>query len=59
MDLEIQPAPSPEERAAILSALEQLLADGSEPSAHRSPWRATGIRENAPDESPGRPAEPA
>ena len=50
MEAEIRPEPSPEERAAILAALERLLADDSGPPAYRSSWRAAGIRENL-DES--------
>jgi hypothetical protein len=57
MDLEIEPEPSPEERAAILAALDEQLAQGSDPSAYRSVWRATGVRENVLDESPDEPAE--
>jgi hypothetical protein len=44
MEAEIRPEPTPVERAAILAALERLLADG--PPAHRSAWREAGIREN-------------
>ncbi len=57
MDLEIEPEPSPEERAAILAALGEQLAQGSDPSAYRSAWRATGVRENVLDESPDEPAD--
>ena len=50
MNLEITPEPSPEERAAIVAALEQLRAE-----AERGPgaWWETGLRENleeGPDE---------
>jgi hypothetical protein len=48
MDAEIRPEPTPVERAAILAALERLLAAG--PPAYRSAWREAGIRENL-DES--------
>lgn len=48
MDPEIRPEPTQEERAAILAALERLLA-GDAP-AYRSAWREAGIRENL-DES--------
>lgn len=57
MEREIRPEPSPEERAAILAALERLLGDDSGPPAHRSAWRAAGIRENL-DESADELAEP-
>jgi hypothetical protein len=43
---EIKPEPSPEERAAILAALERLLAADTGPTAYRSAWRGAGIREN-------------
>jgi hypothetical protein len=46
---EIRPEPSPEERAAILAALERLLADDSVPPAYRSAWRDQGIRESLDD----------
>jgi hypothetical protein len=57
MEPEIKPEPSPEERAAILAALERLLADDSGPPAYRSAWREAGILENL-DESPDELAEP-
>lgn len=44
MEAEIRPEPTPVERAAIIAALERLLADG--PPAYRSAWREAGIREN-------------
>ena len=50
MEPEITPEPTPEERAAILAALERLLAEDSGPFAYRSAWREAGIRENL-DES--------
>jgi hypothetical protein len=50
MEPEIRPDPSPEERAAILAALERLLSVDSRPPAYRSAWREVGIRENL-DES--------
>jgi hypothetical protein len=46
MDAEIRPEPGPEEREAILAALEELLAEEGLPAAYRSAWRAEGIREN-------------
>jgi hypothetical protein len=46
MELEIRPEPTPEERAAILVALERLFSDGAAPPAYRSAWREAGIREN-------------
>jgi hypothetical protein len=41
---EIKPDPSPEERAAILKALDASAAD-STPEAYRSGWRREGIGE--------------
>jgi hypothetical protein len=57
VDVAIEPEPSPEERAAILAALEEQLAEHSGSSAYRSAWRESGVRENALDESPGEPAD--
>lgn len=47
MNFEIVPEPTPEERAAIVAALEQLLAD-----EERGPgaWWEAGLRENVEDE---------
>jgi hypothetical protein len=47
---EITPEPSPEERAAILAALQDQSADEGAPPAYRSLWRRDGIRENVEDE---------
>lgn len=49
MEPEIRPEPSPEQRAAILAALERLLAEDSLPPAYRSSWREAGILENLYD----------
>lgn len=49
MEPQIRPAPEPEERAAILAALERLLHDERVPSAYRSAWREAGVRENVDD----------
>lgn len=49
MEPEIRPAPEPEERAAILAALERLLHDERVPAAYRSAWREAGVRENVDD----------
>ena len=54
MDVEIQPEPSPEERRALLEALERLIADPEPPAAYRSGWRKEGIRENVDAEAAGR-----
>ena len=60
MEPEIRPEPSPEERAAILAALERLLAEDSLPPAYRSSWREAGILENLdePDDDYGATARP-
>jgi hypothetical protein len=50
---EITPEPSPEERAAILAALQDQSADEGAPLAYRSIWRRDGILENIEDEDEG------
>ena len=57
MELQIEPEPTPEEREAITAALDGDRANGAQPPAYRSAWRADGIRENALDPGPGEPAE--
>jgi hypothetical protein len=49
MEPQIRPIPEPEERAAILAALERLLPDERVPAAYRSAWREAGVRENVDD----------
>lgn len=49
MEPQIRPEPEPDERAAILAALERLLSEDSRPPAYRSTWREAGIRENLDD----------
>jgi hypothetical protein len=49
MEHEIRPEPNPEERAAILAALERLFDGDAEPPAYRSAWREAGVRENLDD----------
>jgi hypothetical protein len=48
MNVEITPEPTPEERAAIVAAVEQLRAEEEE----RGPggWWETGLRENVDEE---------
>jgi hypothetical protein len=50
--IEIRPAPTPDERAALLRALAVagLLDDGAEPSG----WWAEGLREALDDPAPAR-----
>lgn len=50
MEPEITPVPSPEERAAILAALQDPNADEGVPPAYRSLWRRNGIRESLEDD---------
>ena len=50
MKPEITPEPSPEERAAILAALQDGSAGEGLPPAYRSLWRRDGIREGVGDE---------
>jgi hypothetical protein len=49
MEPVIRPEPTPEERAAILAALERLLSENAGPPAYRSAWRDMGVRENLDD----------
>ena len=48
MDFEFTPEPAPEEREALVAALERLLREDADPTpaAYRSEWRALGILEN-------------
>ena len=48
MDLHITPEPTDEERAALVAAFEQLLAEDDlrSGSPYRSPWRIAGIEAN-------------
>jgi hypothetical protein len=55
VDVEIRPEPGPEEREAILGALEKLMTrDAAGPYA--SAWRAEGIRENLSEQAGEDPA---
>ena len=48
LDFDITPEPEPDEAAALISAVEQALAeDGAfaEPPAHASAWRRAGAGE--------------
>jgi len=46
---EITPDPSPEEREAILVALEAVLGPLRSPAARRGEWWSDGVRENLDD----------
>ena len=52
MNYQITPEPTPEQRKALMQALERLLAgeDLRAPAPYRSPWRLEGLRENVEDE---------
>ena len=56
MELEIEPEPTSEERAAIEAALEEQSVKGAKPPAYGSAWRADGIRENTLDLDAGQGA---
>jgi hypothetical protein len=47
-EIEITPEPTPEERAAIVAALDQLAADEA---AGPGAWWEAGLRENVEDEA--------
>jgi hypothetical protein len=49
MELQIRPEPTPEERVAILVAVEGFLSADVRPSAYGSAWRDTAVRENLDD----------
>jgi hypothetical protein len=44
--VEVRITPEPEERDAVLAAVEALLARDSLPPAYRSGWRLRGVLEN-------------
>jgi hypothetical protein len=48
VNLEIDPEPTPEERAALLSALRRLV--GEPDHAEPSPWWRQGVREAVKEE---------
>jgi hypothetical protein len=50
VESEITPEPSPEERAAILAALQEQSADEGAPPAYSSLWRQEGILESVEGE---------
>ncbi|MGB2952591.1 MAG: hypothetical protein WBB74_04265 [Gaiellaceae bacterium] len=45
MEFEIRPEPKPEEREAIVVALQRLLERAPAPPAYRSRWRQAGLVE--------------
>jgi hypothetical protein len=50
VELEITPEPTPDERAAILAALEALEAEETRGPLH---WWEAGLRENVEDDGNG------
>ena len=50
MEYELSPEPPPDERDALLAALEQLVADAEAAPAYASGWRRVGIRDNVEHE---------
>ncbi len=46
MEVEITPEPTPEEREALIAALERLLEAQAEPEAYRSAWWRAGLEED-------------
>jgi hypothetical protein len=49
VDFDVEPEPTPEERAALTLALERLLAGEQVPTPYRSAWRHAGIIDNLGD----------
>jgi hypothetical protein len=49
----VKPEPDPEEREALMLALQRLLAGADIPPAYRSRWRRDGIVENLGGEEEG------
>jgi hypothetical protein len=48
--VEVRITPEPEERDAVLAAIEALLLRDSLPPAYRSGWRLRGVLENVDDD---------
>lgn len=48
--MDVRITPEPEERDAVLAAVETLLARDPLPPAYRSKWRLRGIAENVADQ---------
>jgi hypothetical protein len=48
--VDVRITPEPEERDAVLAAVETLLARDPLPPAYRSKWRLRGIAENVEDQ---------
>jgi hypothetical protein len=50
VELQIEPEPTPVERAAIETAIARLLETSAVPAAYLSGWRRAGIAENVEPE---------
>ena len=50
--MEVRITPEPDDRDAVLAAVQALLARDRVPAAYRSGWREAGIRENLGYEQP-------
>ena len=50
--MDVRITPEPDDRDAVLAAVQGLLARDRVPTAYRSGWREAGIRENLGDEQP-------
>jgi hypothetical protein len=48
--VDVRVTPEPEERDAVLAAVEALLLRDSLPPAYRSGWRLRGVLENVDDD---------
>ena len=48
--MEVEIRPEPDEREAVIAAVQALLSANGTPAAYRSSWRRAGIRENVDDD---------
>jgi hypothetical protein len=48
--VEVEIRPEPDEREAVIAAVQALLSANGTPAAYRSSWRSSGIRENVDDD---------
>jgi hypothetical protein len=51
--VDVRITPEPDDRDAVLAAVEALLARDELPPAYRSAWRDIGVRENLGDDLQG------
>lgn len=51
--MDVRITPEPDDRDAVLAAVEALLARDELPPAYRSAWRDIGVRENLGDDLQG------